>query len=539
MPRKIIILIILIVLFLLCVFSVYFLFCRKKGMEEQYDTAILQKEKTIDAQNLFPSNQSTEKKDFMNLIQRIKKYIEGIPLKKIKLPVYYINMDKNPERKEFMENQLRHYSDRFTRIKGFNGYKIQNKSYDTVEGVTFRNRYIDLTNSEIGCLMSHLLAIKKAYEDGNDIALILEDDTVVHLMTLLEHDFETIYQDAPNDWEIINLFHMSNWKTNLLKTTYNRNQEYKYLKHDGKINYLYSAVGYLINRKGMKKILDFAYDSEKNMFDLGKDFRIAPNGRADFFIYDITNSYYLYPDLFYPNNLALESTLHMEHTDAHIKRSLEVLKYYDNKIKRKEFNKKYNIVVVYSNLSRRKDLDDEMKKQLSIFPKVERVESQENFDYPKLAILNNHINMLKKAVEYGKDALVCEDDISIDSVNIPIFLYDFYEKKIDWDVLMFVHASQQMIPTLYKDLKRTYEAKINKCYLIRAGYIPTLLKVLEESLIVYKTLGFWNDMTNPVDESWKSLQKIDKWYVPVFNPPENDNTIDYKPLELVTVKKNI
>jgi len=492
-----------------------------------------EKEKTIDAQNLNPSTHTTDKKDFMKLINRLKKYTEE-PLKKIKMPVYFINMDKNPDRREFMENQLSKFCEKFSRIKGFNGYKIKNKMEDTVDGISFVNHYKNLSNSEIGCLMSHIIAIKTSYENGDDISIILEDDTIINLINLLEFDFEDIYKDAPYDWEIINLFHMSNWQIELLKFSYNRTKEYKYLRHD-KPNYLYSAVGYIINRNGMKKIVDF-FQRGKNEYELGKNLNVAPNGLADFIIYDLTNSYYLYPDLFYPNNLLLESTLHSDHTDSHIKRSLEVVKYYDDKIKRKDLFKKYNINVIYSNTEWRRDLKEKMENQFLGFPKVYRIDSEYNFDNKNLSVLKNHIKMLTYAMEKddikGQDVIICQDDISLgdiskelsryqekmgneDPVNsIKLFLYDFYEKKIEWDVLMFLHSSHQIIPTMYKDIGRTYESKDSRCYLIRGGYVGKLLNTLKDSLAIYERLGIWNDMTNSVDEVWKPLQKVDRWYVP-------------------------
>ena len=253
----------LFLLFLLFFLLLLIFFNEKRSENENYDEngIVLEKEKTIDAQNLNPSTQTTEKKDFEKIINRLKKYTDN-PVKKINIPIYFINMDKNPDRKEFMENQLQKFSNNFNRIKGFNGYKIKNKLYDTVEGVTFRNNYVDLSNAEIGCLMSHIIAIKTAYDNGNDIALILEDDTIVNLINMLDFDFDAIYNDAPENWEVINLFHMSNWQIDMLKSSYNHTKEYKYLKHDRSVNYLYSAVGYIINRKGMKKIIDYAYQGK-------------------------------------------------------------------------------------------------------------------------------------------------------------------------------------------------------------------------------------------------------------------------------------
>jgi GR25 family glycosyltransferase involved in LPS biosynthesis len=474
---------------------------------------VLNSEKTVDQQNIVPSQQTSHKSEFLKIIKRLKKYTTVV--KKIDIPIYYINMDKNPERREFMENQLHSYSSNITRITGYNGYKIKNLKMDTVDGISFFNNYSELKKSEIGCLMSHLITIKTAYDKGDEVALILEDDTVIDLINLLDFEFETIYKKAPSDWEMVSLFHMSKWNSEFLKKVYH-SEEYQYLRHNN-IDYLYSLVGYLINRKGMKKVLDFVYDKVNNIFYLGKDMSIAPNGPADFFLYDITTSYYFTPDLFYPNNLSLQSTIHSDHTDAHINRSLEVVTYYDNKIKAKEFTKHYNIPVLYVCLSKFKD-GENIKKSLSIFSTTEKMESVYLYEHPELSRLESHIKMLSHTLEKypGKDVLFCEDNIKFES-DPRIFLYNFFEKKITWDVLLLSNYSQQSVSSAYKDIQRTFESTGTGCYLVRAGYINKILSVFQDSIAIYKRFGIWTDHINNADQCWKSLQKIDQWFVPQKN----------------------
>jgi GR25 family glycosyltransferase involved in LPS biosynthesis len=483
--------------------------------EEKHETTP-EFEKPIDKQNLNPSDQTTDKKDFVKIINRLKKYTE-VPGQKLELPVYYINMDKNPDRKEFMEHQLAPFTDRYKRIRGFNGYKIKNKMKDTVDDVTFNNYFSDLSNSEIGCVMSHLIAIKTAFDNGDEIALIVEDDTVVNLINLLDFKFDQLYKEAPSDWEIVSLFHMSTSEYDinyLRKNHFNSTKEYEYLLHDN-MHYLYSTVGYLINRKGMKKIVDYVYDKATNSYNLGRNLMLTPNGRADFFIYNIARTYYLQPDLFYPQNLEIQSNIHTEHTDAHIKRSLEVVKYYDNKVKVKDFFNKYDIPVFYINLEKRKDRNESMIKALSIFPKVERIDAVYEFQNGALGCLKSHIKMLKRALEKypGKHVLFCEDDI-VFKENPLLFIDDFFSKGLKWDVLVLANYTQETIPTPYKNILRTFNSQTCACYLVRAGYIETILKEFENSLEIYNRLKMWNDYINCTDQCWKKLQKIDYWYIP-------------------------
>jgi GR25 family glycosyltransferase involved in LPS biosynthesis len=518
---------ILIILFL----CVWIWMCKGKDKYEDYTVKTISKdvikdsekhetipefEKSIDKQNLNPSDQTTDKKDFVKIINRLKKYTES-PIQKLDIPVYYINMDKNPDRKEFMEHQLAPFTDRYRRIKGFNGYKIKNKTNDTIDGITFYNYYNDLSNSEIGCVMSHLIAIKTAYDNGDEIALILEDDTVINLINLLDFKFEQLYKEAPQNWEIISLFHMSNseYDINFLrKNHFNSTKEYEYLQHDN-MHYLYSTVGYLINRKGMKKIVDYVYDNLTQSYHIGRNLLLTPNGRADFFIYNIARTYYLQPDLFYPQNLEMQSNIHTEHTDSHIKRSLEVIKYYDDKMKIKDFFKKYDIPAFYINLEKRKDRNESVKNTLSVFPNVERIDAIYEFQNGALGCLKSHIKMLKTALEKypGKHILFCEDDI-VFKENPLLFIDDFFSKELKWDVLVLANYTQESVPTPYKNILRTFNSQTCACYLVRAGYIQTILREFENSLEIYNRLKIWNDIVNCTDQCWKKLQKLDYWYIP-------------------------
>jgi len=527
--KKTIVTIIFILLIVSVLVSIFYYYVQKNEEEYSYDDPHkIESEKPVSEKNMKP-DQTTDKKDFEKIIKRLKKYTDQTT-QMIDIPIYFINMDKNPDRKEFMEAQLGKVSKNYKRIKGYNGYAIKNTVMDTVDGISFYNNYPALKPAEIGCTMSHLFAIRTAYDNGDEIALIIEDDTVINLLNLLDVKFDTLYKDAPSGWEIISLFHMHMAKAELLKTYYNSTKEYQYLLHDN-INHLHSTVGYLINRRGMKKLLDFAYVGE-DRFYLGKNLMIAPDGRADYFIYNIATSYYLTPDIFYPNNLTNVSNIHDEHTDAHIKRALEVISYYDDKMKLKDFSKKYDIPVLYINLEKRKDRNERMIKTLSIFPTVERIDAVYNMEKGALGCLYSHIKMLKYAMEKypGKDVMFCEDDLEF-VVDPRLFLYNFYERNMAWDVLVIANYTQQSIPTAYKDLLRTFDSQTCACYLVKSNYIQKILNVFEESLAIYNRFGVWNDLINCTDQCWKTLQKVDMWFVPekiIAKQYENYSDIEKK-----------
>ena len=263
-----------------------------------------------------------------DVITRIKKilnaldmYKKTLPLyNKITCPIYYINMDQHIDRNEFMKNQLRHYSNRVTRIPGFNGYAISNIKHDTINSISFSNKSY-CTKSEVGCFISHILAIKKAYDNGDEMAMILEDDTDLSLFNI-SLPFDTFIKDAPSDWEMINLFHFETNINNIVHK-YTSPLGNTYLIHNSKFPGS-SCVGYIINKKGMKKALeDFTLHSDTN-------FTVVINEPIDFILQNTLNTYILEKDLVFPNNINLKSTIHDNHTSMHVNRILKTLEYYSS-----------------------------------------------------------------------------------------------------------------------------------------------------------------------------------------------------------------
>ena len=240
---------------------------------------------------------------------------------RITCPIYYINMSHNKDRNEFMKNQLAHYSHNVTRIEGCNGSNIKDNK---INGISFKNsKYqsiYECAPNEIGCFMSHILSIKKAYDNGDLIAMILEDDADLSLFNL-NTPFDTFIKDAPSDWEMINLFHI-NKNVNLQKHVSPLGNTY--LIHDSN-DRGWSCVAYLINRKGMKRVLDKLTTTENGLTILV----ISPIDHA---LHDSVNTYYIERDIVIPNNLNLQSTIHDNHTGWHINTILYTLEQYSKQL---------------------------------------------------------------------------------------------------------------------------------------------------------------------------------------------------------------
>ena len=258
-------------------------------------------------------------KDLNKSIQEYTKLLN----KKCEIPydLFYINMDKNLDRKKNMEDQLKNINVNFHRIKGLDGSNIENGKID---GVNFKNNFknnFDFSNSNMGCTLSHLKAVKTAYDYNLDIAIICEDD-VNFITCTLNPDIKYIISNSPKDWEIIQLITQPYTQKN--------NNTDKYVKRHPQT--YFSTACYAINRIGMKKIIDYSYIDKDQTFVLNNT-KLTPSGVADYYIYDIVKTYSYFPNIFSVNNTELESTIHQTHSASHIKNSLNYLNTFSKQIK--------------------------------------------------------------------------------------------------------------------------------------------------------------------------------------------------------------
>ena len=144
--------------------------------------------------------------------------------------------------------------DNFTRIDAYDGEIINNYTDITVlEDDNVRK----ISTFHQCCIFSHLKTIKTAYDNNDNMAIIVEDDLSMDYRNKWNHLFDinnsqNIIKNAPNDWEILKLHCCYPKYVNILIKR-DRKNLCKYQKWDERS---FSALFYIINRKGMKKILD-------------------------------------------------------------------------------------------------------------------------------------------------------------------------------------------------------------------------------------------------------------------------------------------
>lgn len=227
-----------------------------------------------------------------------------------KYRMFYINLERHKTRREFIEGQLIKNNIYASRIEGVDGSNSLPKVICSDSKIT---------PYEIACTLSHLKAIVTAYSEGNESAIIFEDDVSFQLVPYWDTTVSQLIAAAPSDWEIL---HLSNYMFPL--------QESPRLKFK-KYNKNFSCCGYIINRKGMKKIIDKMVRGDVISLDHN---RINPV--ADELIYRLVDGCYIPNRVFfipYNDTGEMDSTIHKDHTRFHRDSVNRVLQSYLKKLK--------------------------------------------------------------------------------------------------------------------------------------------------------------------------------------------------------------
>lgn len=227
-------------------------------------------------------------------------YMKGVDM------VYWINLDRSPERRQimsdmFMQPVLAEVPN--TRFSAIDGKTVDVFSYfDSSE-----KENPQLNNVEYACLLSHLEVIRTFSESKHEVALIMEDDMTLEFQPYWKKSVQQIIQEAPSDWEVIQLCYIGEIP----------DTEYKpWFFH-------FSTGAYLINQKGAQKLMQLR---ENNVYNLKKHPN-PPYIHADSYIFSYLTTYcYKYPMFIYKDDN--DSLLHDNHIEQHMKSKYNILKMY-------------------------------------------------------------------------------------------------------------------------------------------------------------------------------------------------------------------
>jgi len=206
-------------------------------------------------------------------------------------PIYYINLDGQPERAKYMEDQFKYWEiENYTRISAYDGR--EDDLSDIIKG-----RYPEMMSSgEIGCVTSHLKAIKHWYETSDSpYAIIMEDDCNLDLAKCWNFTWNDFYCRIPYDWDVMQIAIICTGDVHVKV-------------HKRFVNE-FSTACYLITRHHAEKLLRLHVRGDKYKLDNG----VKPRPVADDLIYNSGNTYSL-PLLLY--RIELGSSIHPDHIDA-------------------------------------------------------------------------------------------------------------------------------------------------------------------------------------------------------------------------------
>ena len=202
--------------------------------------------------------------------------------------IYWINLDSDVTRKEWMENQFKYWEiEKHTRIAGYDGREDDVSTY-------LKGRVPDqVSPGELGCCLSHLKAIKEFYENSDDdYCIIAEDDISLDLVRYWPFTWTEFFSLLPYDWDCIQM-------TTICTGDIHVKLHLKFIND-------FSAAFYLISRHHASKILRCHKRGDKWKLDMG----VKPRAVSEDTILE-TGKTYTIPILLY--NMDFHSNIHQEH----------------------------------------------------------------------------------------------------------------------------------------------------------------------------------------------------------------------------------
>lgn len=206
-------------------------------------------------------------------------------------PIYYLNLDGQPERSQYMEEQFKYWEiENYTRISAYDGR--EDDLSDIIVG-----RYPEMmTSGEIGCVTSHLKAIKHWMEKSDSpYAIIMEDDCNIDIARYWNFTWQDFISRVPYCWDVIQLAIICTG--NIIVPIHTR------FVND------FSTACYVITRHHAEKLIRYHVRGEKYKLDNG----VKPRPVADDLIY---NSGVTYATPLFLYKIELGSSIHPEHIDV-------------------------------------------------------------------------------------------------------------------------------------------------------------------------------------------------------------------------------
>ena len=205
-------------------------------------------------------------------------------------PVYCINLDEQPERDAEMQSMCKYWELEPTRISAFDGR--DGDLNHILEG----NHDIGITSGEVGCVTSHLKAIKQWYQTTDTpYAIFAEDDVSFDTARFWNFTWDEFVEKLPYDWDVVQLAII--------------NPGVVYASMHARWVNDFSTACYMITRHHAKKLIEHHCVGDKFRLDQG----VKPRPVADDLIYNCGRTYAI-PLFHY--KIELGSSIHPDHIEV-------------------------------------------------------------------------------------------------------------------------------------------------------------------------------------------------------------------------------
>ena len=220
--------------------------------------------------------------------------LKGLP------PIRYINLDGQPERVQYMEDQFSYWGiDNFKRISAHDGRN--DDLSDLLKG-----RYPDnMTSGEVGCVTSHLKLLKQWLDETDEpILLVMEDDCDISTVAHWPFSWRDFQSQLPYDFDVVQLAIINPSSVTI--------QLHRRFVND------FSTACYLITRHHAQKLVNLHCRDNYYKLDQG----VKPRAVADDLIYNSGNTFAI-PLFLY--KIELGSTIHDIHINVYHRSSHDAI----------------------------------------------------------------------------------------------------------------------------------------------------------------------------------------------------------------------
>ena len=167
--------------------------------------------------------------------------------------IYYINLDRRPEKQTNIESQikpLQKFTRNIIRLSAIDGEESLRSGIDphsvTMSGVEDLNSPnktfgLSLTKGAIGCAMSHKTIWEEVAKTKADLVLILEDDAVI--LPNFARKISAIISELPEEWDIL---YLGSGQYTIEK---------RISPHLAQPSRIYGLFGYVLNWRGAQRLL--------------------------------------------------------------------------------------------------------------------------------------------------------------------------------------------------------------------------------------------------------------------------------------------